>query len=64
MKRALAPVQFANSRINIGDPWKRAPGLKPGIQSDRYRRTEVRRSPKTKSSAAKHFFRKLFSRRD
>jgi len=30
-KRALAPVQFANSRMNIGDPWKRAPGLKPGI---------------------------------
>jgi hypothetical protein len=30
-KRALAPAQFANSRINIGDPWKRAPGLKPGI---------------------------------
>jgi hypothetical protein len=39
-------------------------GAKARNQSNLYRRTKVRRSHKTKIAAAKHFFRKLFSRID
>jgi hypothetical protein len=44
--------------MKIRDPLEKSAGAKARNQSNRYRRTKVRRSHKTKIAAAKYFFRK------
>jgi len=39
-ERALAPAQFANSRMKIRDPLEKSAGAKARNQSNRYRRTK------------------------